>query len=479
MPFQAHRHAQRAPGQLQRLVTLRWIEVACQLLVTGMAVSDLGMALPVLPLLAISLVLAGVNCLTWLRLSRDWPILPAEFFGHLLIDVAALAGLLYLSGGPANPFVSLLLLPLTIAAIGLSAAYAWAMAGVTVAVYTGLLFFHLPLPSPQKALPGQDVWMPMLSAGSSDHSAHLGLEAPVALDHSGHAGHDMGAMDHAGHTQVASASAGEGGEFALHLLGMWFNFLISAAVVGFFLTRMASTLRMREQELAAVREDALRNEQILALGTLAAGAAHQLGTPLSTLAVLIREMAVDHPEGPLADDLALARQQVDHCKSTLSELLAQAGKARGEDAQGASLPDWLNAMLDRWQLLRPAVRLDAQLDGPELAVLDERSLEQALLNLLDNAADASPDEISLRARWDAAECVIEIHDHGPGLDRETAARVGQAFISTKSGGLGIGLFLSNATVERFGGKVELHPRPGGGTTTRVTLPLTKLKIAQA
>lgn len=487
--------ALRVPDQLQRLVLLRWLEILSQLLVVGVAVSVLGMALPVVIMTSITLALLLVNLLTWWRLGRAWPVLPLEFFIQILVDVVALTGLLYLAGGSANPFVSLLLLPLTIAAIGLSAGYAWALAGVTVLAYTGLMFFHQPLPSPKADLPGQQWWMPLAvgAAGSGGHEAHrLGATTAQSAGGNDHADHGSqmaaeGEFCETGHSErlgvagAASAPANANGDFALHLMGMWFNFLVSAGVVGFFLTRMAAALRARERELAAAREASLRNEQILALGTMAAGAAHQLGTPLSTLAVLLREMEMDHPHGPLAEDLALARQQVHHCKTTLTELLAHAGSARGESAGATHLTDWLNAMMDRWQLLRPSVNLDAHLDGPDVAVLAERSLEQALLNLLDNAADAaqeSQESISLLAHWNQADCVIEIRDHGPGLDRETVERIGQPFISTKSGGLGIGLFLSNATLERFGGKVELHPHPNGGTLTRVTLPLAKLKLAQ-
>lgn len=479
--------AGRTPDQLQRLVILRWMEILSQLLVVGVAVSVLGMALPVIALTSITLTLLLVNMFTWWRLSRSWPVLPLEFFFQLLVDVVALTGLLYLAGGSTNPFVSLFLLPLTIAAIGLSAGYAWSLAGITVLAYSVLLFFHQPLPSPKADLPGQSWWMP-LAMGPGGHGGHGAASAPAqetASVHTGHASADgvleEGELCSTAHGTGVAESGNANGDFALHLVGMWFNFLVSAGVVGFFLTRMAATLRARERELAAVREESLRNEQILALGTMAAGAAHQMGTPLSTLAVLLREMEMDHPQGPLAEDLALARQQVDHCKQTLTELLAHAGSARGEDAGAATLAHWLNAMMDRWQLLRPTAKLDAYLDGPELTILNERSLEQALLNLLDNAADASQasqQPISLLAHWTEVDCIIEIRDHGTGLDSETAARIGQPFISTKSGGLGIGLFLSNATLERFGGKVALHPHPAGGTLTRVTLPLAKLKLTQ-
>ncbi len=457
-------------GHLPRLVNLRWLEVGSQLAVLAIARYALDMSLPWQPMLAVCLALAIGNLLTWWRLKGSWPVTDLELFAQLCTDVLALSTLLYFSGGSANPFVSLLLLPLTIAATTLGARHAWAMAAIVVAAYTLLMVHSQPLPEPRASLP-LPAWLggaspapveetchvePLPAAGHEGH-VRPATPTPAATPATGHAGHDVGS----------------GSGFALHLLGMWFNFVVSGLVVAFFLTRMAATLRARERELAGARENALRNEQILALGTLAAGAAHQLGTPLSTLAVVLREMELEH--GPhnadLAADLALARQQVGHCKTTLSRILADAGHHRGEGGEALALDAFLTAMLEDWCLLRPDARFTVSLDGPQPAptLLKEPSLEHALLNLLDNAADASPGGVELQASWNAQQCVLEILDRGSGFD--AAAKSGQPFVSTKAGGLGIGLFLSNATLERFGGKVELFDRDGGGTRTRVTLPL--------
>ncbi|MBP7489736.1 MAG: sensor histidine kinase, partial [Azospira sp.] len=277
----------------------------------------------------------------------------------------------------------------------------------------------------------------------------------------------------------------------LHVLGMWFNFLVSALIVAFFLSRLAATLRERERELGEARqreqERALRHEQILALGTLAAGAAHKLGTPLSTMAVVLRELELEHGQTPaLGEDLALLRQQVDLCKRTLTQVLASAGAAReGQEAAPAQpLGQWLNELLDGWRVLRPRVRVDYQsADGDaEPLVQAEPSLEQALINILDNAADASPEGVEVRSRCQGEDCIIEFLDRGPGLDPALAPRLGQAFVSTKddptqAGGSGIGLFLTRATLERFGGRLELCNRPapeGSGACCRITLPLAAL-----
>jgi two-component system sensor histidine kinase RegB len=267
--------------------------------------------------------------------------------------------------------------------------------------------------------------------------------------------------------------------FGLHILGMWFNFFASALIIVVFLTRLALMLRARERELVAAREAGLRSEQVLALGTLAAGAAHQLGTPLSTMAVVLRELEIEHAgEGSLPESLALLRHQVDRCKGLLSELLSQAGQPRSEASGERGLNDLLEDLADQWRLLRPQTVLRSTLltEGPAPRIPADPSLQRAILNLLDNAADASPDEILMTARWDkrgeALRCTIEILDRGPGLNAAGAQRIGQPFVTTKSeqGGLGIGLFLSHATLERFGGSLELLERPGGGTCSRITLP---------
>ncbi len=439
----------RSMNVSSRLYGLRWIEIVCQVLVLWVAQYWLALERSqLLPMAAIVAVLALLNILTGWRLRRAWPLTNLEVFGQLCVDVLALGALLYFSGGPANPFVSLFLLPLTITAAILPATYVWVMAGLTLACYTLLLFLNVPLP-PQR------VELPLLAD----------LAQAVTSPGSGH---------------VHALPAFQDTRFALHILGMWLNFFVSAAIIAFFLARIAATLRARDRELAAAREKVLRNEQILALGTLAAGAAHQLSTPLSTIAVVVRELELEHPdELPLQASLGVLRHQVDSCKKLLSQLLNAAGRPRGEGDSARGLNEILQDLVDKWRLLRPRTVLTANWGGeaPVPRIRADPSLEQALLNLLDNAADASPSAVEMSARWDAQGCVIEILDRGPGLAAGTVQELGQPFFTTKreQGGVGIGLFLTNATLERCGGNVELFDRSGGGACTRITLPLGPLK----
>ncbi|MBT9612657.1 MAG: HAMP domain-containing histidine kinase [Burkholderiales bacterium] len=419
---------------LRRLVGLRAIEVAGQAGAIVIAVYGIGMALPTAILLALTGGLALATLFTWWRTYQSWPVTDAELAGHLLLDIGVLTGLLYFTGGSTNPFVTLYLLPLSIAAAILPAIYTWAVAGVTLACYTFLLFIHLPLPQGS----GSFALLATLFPGgmSGEHDAH-GAQAA----------------------------------FNLHVLGMWFNFALSAVLIAWFVARMAQSLRDRDRRLAAAREAALRTEQLVALGTLAAGAAHELATPLSTMAVIATELEREHAhDSALVDDLRLLRAQTERCKAILTSLTA-----RAEGATHIACEDYLRKLIEQWQLIRPQVEISAHFAGiqpvPELTV--ERTLDQALLNLLNNAADVSPGGIELEGRWDAAQLTLEIQDRGPGISADMASRAGAAFFTTKgpSGGLGIGLFLANATIERFGGTVNLFNRVGGGACVRITLPL--------
>ncbi|HEX5393148.1 MAG TPA: ATP-binding protein [Rhodocyclaceae bacterium] len=430
---------------LERLLTLRWAAIAGQSLAILMAVRGFGLPLSLDGLFAVCLFLGAINLFSHWRLTFKTPVGHGEFFAQLCVDVAGLSLLLYQAGGSSNPFVSLLLVPLTIAATLLPLAWVGGMALVTAAAYSALLTWNIPLPPPR-----------MEWSGLNDLVCSVtGIDRSLLS-------HDNG--------------------FSLHVVGMWVNFLLSAAIITVFISRLASQLRRREHELAQAREGVLRQEQILALGTLAAGAAHQLGTPLSTMAVVLRELQLDHGQNAsLAPDLNLLRDQVDRCKAILAQLVERAAQA---DAKTATpLAGIAERLLDEWRLLRPGIPVTCETKAmSDAIVVVDGTLDQALLNLLNNAADANAASgacaaIELRTGRDGDDCYCEILDRGPGISHEAAQRIGEAFFTTKSdatddtvGGLGIGLFLSNASIERLGGRVEIFNREGGGARTRVTLP---------
>jgi two-component system sensor histidine kinase RegB len=232
-------------------------------------------------------------------------------------------------------------------------------------------------------------------------------------------------------------------------------------------------VRLRDAQLNRVREETLRNERIVALGTLAAIAAHEMGTPLSTMAVVIGEMRDECENPEQKENLSLLNEQVKTCKRILDTLIRHAQETPDE----VYVATFLHDVLDEWQLLRPTVHYRYQAEGMQPAphLSADPALRAALLNLLNNAADASPYEMDILLHWDDERTVLEIRDHGPGLTPEAAARAGAAFFTTKAEGRGLGLFLANATLERLGGSVRLSNREGGGATTEVVLPRSKEK----
>ena len=408
---------------MQRLFLLRNIVIVAQCLTLALAYSVLEMELPWTEMVVVAVMLAALNLATWIRLRRKWPVSSIEFFAQLLVDVLALSALLYFSGGSTNPFISLYLLPLTIAAAALPWAYTWIMAAITISCYTLLLFYYVPLPH--------------------NHEEH-------------------------------------GSEFIMHVSGMWLAFVLSTVLIAWFVVKMGISIRERDKDLALAREQALRNEQIIALGTLAAGAAHELGTPLATMAIVTGELQHEYTDDvEFQGNIGILRDQITHCKHTLTQLLADAGQARAEDGSGQAVDYFLRQVLDKWQLMRPSVKFTYRGSGvqPAPQILNTQLLSQSILNLLNNAADASLKHIEIEVTWDDRELHLQILDYGDGLTGEAVQRAGQAFFTTKGSGkgFGIGLFLANANIERFGGRVRLTNREGGACT-QVILPLIRQTI---
>jgi len=407
------------PGhsQLRRLVALRSMAVTAQLLTLAAVWKILELELDWQPMLLTIAALAAINLYSWLRLRSGKPVPNMELFGQLCVDVLALSILLYYSGGSTNPFVSLYLLPLVIAAATLPGRYTWGMAALTSACYSVLMFYYLPLPH---------------------NHQHDGDSA-----------------------------------FNAHVVGMWLGFVFSTVVVAYFVVQMAQAVRNRDETLARVREEILRNERIVALGTQAAGAAHELGTPLSTMSVVIGELQREAEARPAwRDALAILGEQVCGCKRILDKILAN---AQGSGASSLQPADRLIAeVLDEWQLLRPTAQYQFHSNGVQPAPLInvDVTLRAALMNLLNNAADAAPQTMEIYAHWDAKNFTLEIHDQGSGLSKEVETKAGSAFFTTKTEGRGLGLFLANATIERMGGSVRLFNRETGGATTEIILPIS-------
>lgn len=406
--------------RLMRLFWLRNASIAGQAAAVAIAHLVFSIDLPLLSLAATIGTLGLVNLGTAWRLRRPWPVSDPELLAQLGADVLLLTLALYFSGGATNPFVSLYLLPLTIAVIAMPMLYAWAVAVLTAAAYSLLIYWHQPL-----------------------------------------------AQEHAHHYSQA---------FDLHVLGMWVNFLLSAVLVVYFVGRMSASVRARERELAEARERALRDDQLVTLGTFAAGAAHELGTPLSTIAVVVNELEREYAgDVELAEELGTLRTQIGHCKSILTQLVGRAGRARSEGVRLRSLDAVIEEAVNRWKLLRPDAKLRLRMEGrgamPQIAV--EETLTQALVSVLNNAADASPEDVELHCDWTQGAVKLEVRDRGRGPSRNALRSAGREPYSEKTPhGLGLGLLLASAAIERIGGTLALD-HSGIGGLARVTLPIAQ------
>jgi two-component system sensor histidine kinase RegB len=429
--------AQTGHTHLRRIIVLRSAAIVAQFAILILLHRFFSPDFSWIPMLGAVCFLVLLNLLTWWRLSFDLPVGSLELFLQLSMDVLVLTVLLYYGGGSTNPFVSIYLLPLVLTAAALPRRYTWAMAALTLSCYSMLMVWYVPLPHhPGGAMSGMD------------RNMDMSMPAGTAIT-----------------TDVLDA-------FNTHVLGMWLGFLISAVVVAYFAVEMARAVRIRDAQLTKVREETLRNERIVALGLQAAGAAHELGTPLSTMAVVIGELHGECKDQAQNENLNILDEQVRNCRRILDSLLAHANETGSE----LPLDEFIRNVLDEWQLLRPTAHYRLHLETPRPAprLRTDLALRAALLNLLNNAADASPDEMDILLRWDDTNVMLDIHDHGQGLTPEAAARAGSAFFTTKQEGRGLGLFLANATLERRGGSVRLSNREGGGASTEVILPVRSL-----
>lgn len=406
-----------ASDNMRQLVQLRWIAVAGQL-VTILAVHHgLGVALPLGAMLAIVAALGLFNLASALALPRH-RVTNTEILLALLLDMGALTFQLYLSGGATNPFISLYLLQVVLGAILLEVWSVWVLVAATSLCYALLSLRFVPLVLP----PGL----------------------------------------------LAEAER-------LYLLGDWLGFVLAAVLLVLFITRITRNLRARDAYLADLRERAVEEEAIVRMGLFASGAAHELGSPLASLSVILADWRrmprlADDPE--LAGEIMEMQAEVGRCKSIVSDILHSAGEPRGETMDSAAACVFLDAVVEAWRLTHPAVSLVYRCEGVDGAsLIADPALRQAIWNLLDNAAEACPERISLVAAREGAMLAIAVADGGPGFDPARLATLGKLYQSSKGAGHGLGLFLASNVARRLGGRLEAANRAEGGAEVRLVLPL--------
>jgi two-component system sensor histidine kinase RegB len=255
-----------------------------------------------------------------------------------------------------------------------------------------------------------------------------------------------------------------------------------ASVVVYFITCVTRELRQREADLRTAERQRARSQQLEALATLAAGAGHELSTPLGTIAVVAKELTrhlegADVPDSVL-EDVELIRRELDHCRKILDRLSAKAGQAVGEEVTSINVGEFVQEVLnglrrpDRVQVSLPAETKAARVSLPL------QGAAQAFRGLLQNALDATEPEglVQFSAAADGPWLKLTVRDSGPGMTAEVLTRAGDPFFTTKEPGkgMGLGLFLCRSIVERLGGTLDLTSRPGRGTTATVRLPLGQI-----
>ena len=410
------------------LLHLRWGAVAAQVLLVLIALFFLEISLPyriISGILAFEII---TNLLFAFLKKKEMAMADHVFALVMFLDTALLTGLIYYSGGPMNPFTFLYLVHITLGAILMPPGWSWSLVFFTTGCYATLFF--LP--------------------------AEGGVNQPC----------------HPEPGMLATLSD----PLKIHLQGMWVAFAVTAFFIVFFVSRIQLALARHQKTLADLQEEKTKSEKMASLATLAAGAAHEFATPLSTIAVAAGEMlhtlkkndGADFPE--LLADVILIRDQVKRCKDILFNLAADAGEHQGEAFTDFSLDELMDNLIQTLpDPLKNQVHYTNQTGGLSVR-MPLRTLRRIVRGLIKNGLDATPSApVLVACRQDATRLYIEVTDNGSGMDADIAARAAEPFFTTKEPGkgLGLGLFLAKSVAERFGGGLSLISEPGKGS--KVTL----------
>lgn len=361
--------------------------------------------------LLLTLSYAVYAAASWLWLSRRPPAFPFLVTLSLLTDLLILGLWLAITGGFANPLVSLLLLPLATGLVLIPLRHSLLLALGAIGIYSLLMRFPPP------------------------------RSVDLSIDY-----------------------------MQLHLMGMWGTFVLTALILLVVVGALAIRLREQQQVLAQDREDRLRDEQIIALGLSAANVAHRLGTPLNTMILVLDDLETAPEAEPVRDDILLLRQQLGICQQQLKSMTEAASRAREAATENLSLGAWLQRLKESATLLWPGADIRWPDHQPDTRVEADATLDQAILNLIANALRASPQGITIETLCENGRVELRIIDQGSGINPALISTSGRGPIPSEQG-LGVGLFLSNATIQRHQGELRaISPDTGGGTTMIIELP---------
>jgi two-component system, sensor histidine kinase RegB len=266
-----------------------------------------------------------------------------------------------------------------------------------------------------------------------------------------------------------------GSAFSVHLQGMWVAFSLAASLIAYFVARVAKALRQREEELARVQALAARAERLASLTTLSAGAAHELGTPLGTIAIASKELELALRDSEVAADARLIRSEVERCRSIVQKMGARAGSLLGELPAPSHAADAFARCKTCFSQEKASRIVVGGLHVTTFSCAQE-GLVQVLVNLIQNALQAyppdTPGEVELSSDLKADMNLLHVRDTGVGIDKDILARVGEPFFTTRAPGegMGLGVFLARTFAEQWGGFLEIESHPGTGTRITLALP---------
>ncbi|MFM2161921.1 MAG: two-component sensor histidine kinase [Pseudomonadota bacterium] len=380
------------------VIRLRWVAIGTQALTLSLTFAVIDSPLHVIPLLALAVVaLLVVNAMTLRRLRSGEPVGREQLLLQLLLDIGELTLFFLCSGGATNPFVMLYLVHVAMAAVMLDGP----AAGVVVAV-----------------------------VAIANLALHVG-GLPLHLER---------------HVLAADT---------LLRFGQVTAFTVTAVSIGAFVIGMSATLRRNKQRLMEARERSHRNDRLRAIGTLAAGAAHELNTPLSTVGLRLRRIERRHHDAETRRDLDVASAQVARCAAIVDNLLVGAGDPTARGMEQVDLNALVGQTVRMWEKSSAVPATFTPHAHPVTLDLPPIAFMQALINLLENAREAQTEThdttaIDVRIERDGERGIVRVVDHGPGM-ADHADRVGDPFFTTKATGTGLGVFVARAVAEGAGG----------------------------
>jgi two-component system sensor histidine kinase RegB len=408
------------PVGLTWLVTGRWTTLAAAAGAVLAGRSGLDARVPVLEVAFVMSAITFSNLWLWWRISRDRRQVTTAAGLLLCADVVLLSWLLLQSGGVLNPASAFYLVDIVLAALVLGRIWAWGVAALSVGGYAALLV------TPTEALRAAQRMHP---------------------------------------------------EIATHMRGMWVAFALTGVIIAVLVTRLVIAIERRDRALDELRERGARASRIAGLTTAVAGAAHELSTPLATMAVVARELERSVGErgvsDEIVDDARLIRSEIDRCRAILEQMAGRGAEPLGEAPTAMRVAGVLEATLREVdeparQRIVTTVRDDTSVLWPKAAVV------QAFVNVIRNALQASPPDrpVEVHAATEGGAVRITVVDHGVGMTAEDRARAGEPFFTTKpaGAGTGVGLFVARSTVEQLGGDLVLASEAGHGTRVTMTLP---------